>query len=174
MVPAMVEPVHPVIVRYRPMVMEDVEEVHRLDVQSFSLPWPERSFRYELTQNRNAMCWVAEAETADAHRVIAGMIVVWLIVDEVHIGTVAVNIDFRRLGIGRQLVARSLLSGAIKGARIGFLEVRRSNLAAQALYLQMGFEVVGERRRYYHDNNEDALLMTLNNLDQATLQSWIK
>lgn len=169
----MVEPFLPVKVRYRPMALEDVEAVHRLDEQSFSLPWPERSFRYELTQNPNAMCWVAEGATAEASRVIAGMIVVWLIVDEVHIGTVAVDSAYRRQGIGRQLVARSLLAGALKGARTGFLEVRRSNLAAQALYLQMGFEIVGERRRYYHDNNEDALLMTLNNLDQVALRSWI-
>lgn len=174
MVHVIVEPIHPFKVSYRPMALEDVEVVHRLDEQSFNLPWPERSFRYELTQNPNAMCWVAEVETAEATRVIAGMVVVWLIVDEVHIGTVAVNSAYRRQGIGRQLVARSLLAGALKGARMGFLEVRRGNLAAQTLYLQMGFEMVGERRRYYHDNDEDALLMTLNNLDQVTLRTWIK
>jgi len=120
------------------------------------------------------MCWVAQVEGADAGQTIAGMIVVWLIVDEVHIGTLAVNSNYRRQGIGRQLVARTLLAGLLKGARTAFLEVRRGNMAAQSLYLQMGFEIVGERRRYYHDNNEDALLMTLNNLDQVRLRSWIK
>ena len=49
------------------------------------------------------------------------------------------------------------------------LEVRTSNLAAQGLYKQFGFEVVHRRRRYYVDNKEDALLMNLEHLDE-----WIR
>jgi ribosomal-protein-alanine N-acetyltransferase len=40
------------------------------------------------------------------------------------------------------------------------LEVRRSNEAAIALYRKYGFVQVGERRRYYDDNREDALIYT--------------
>lgn len=164
----------PVKVHYRSMTLEDVEEVHQLDLLSFNLPWPERSYRYEITQNPNAMAWVALVSAADGRPVTAGMIVVWLIVDEVHIGTIAVHPDYRRRGIGRQLVARALLACVHKGAKSAFLEVRRGNLAAQTLYQQMGFAVVGERRRYYHDNNEDALLMTLDQIDLHALRSLIK
>jgi ribosomal-protein-alanine N-acetyltransferase len=160
-------------VRYRPMNLVDVGDVHRLDELSFSLPWPERSFRYEVTQNEQAVAWVCEIVLED-HRVIAGMIVAWLVIDEVHIGTIAVHPEHRRLGIGRQLVARVLAICVARGARTAYLEVRRSNLPAQALYLQMGFEIVGVRRRYYHDNNEDALLMTLDHLDRVNLQELIK
>ena len=47
------------------------------------------------------------------------------------------------------------------GAHLVTLEVRMSNRAAQKLYAKLGFVEVGERRRYYNDNGEDALLMTL-------------
>ncbi len=170
----MVENPLPVKVHYRPMTLDDVEEVHQLDLLSFSLPWPERSYRYEVTQNPNAVTLVAEANGAEGRPVIAGMVVTWLIVDEVHIGTIAVHPDFRRQGIGRQLVVRILLACIPMGAKTAFLEVRRGNLAAQALYQQLGFTVVGERRRYYHDNNEDALLMTLNHIDPIALRSLVK
>ena len=125
------------------------------------------------TQNPNSLNLVAEADFGAGKKAIAGMIVVWVIVDEAHIGTVAVDAAYRRQGIGRQLVTRALLASLERGARQAYLEVRRGNLAAQALYLQLGFEVVGERRRYYHDNHEDALLMTLNRLDQISLSAWV-
>ena len=57
-----------------------------------------------------------------------------------------------------------------RGAQVATLEVRESNEAAIALYEKLGFEVVGSRDGYYRDNNEDAILMTLNgisSLDQA-------
>lgn len=158
---------------YRAMTLEDILQVHQLDQRSFSLPWPERSYKYEITQNPNAITMVAEAVFADGRRLIVGMIVSWLIVDEIHIGTVAVDAAFRRHGIGRQLVARTLLAGAAQGGSLAYLEVRRSNQGAQALYVQMGFEMAGERRGYYHDNREDALLMTLSHLNQATLAGWV-
>ncbi len=166
-------PPRPFKINYRPMTVEDIPQVHQLDQRSFSLPWPERSFLYEITQNTNAITLVAEAVYENGQRLIVGMIVVWLIVDEIHIGTVAVEAGFRRMGVGRQLVARTLLAGAARGGSMAFLEVRRSNLGAQALYQQMGFEMAGERRRYYHDNQEDALLMTLNRLNQAILSRWV-
>ena len=49
-------------------------------------PEPERSFRYELTQNPSVLSWVVEVEQAERNRVIVAMIVTWFIVDEVHLG----------------------------------------------------------------------------------------
>ena len=40
------------------------------------------------------------------------------------------------------------------------LEVRKSNIAAQELYKKYGFDIIGERKRYYSDNGEDAWIMT--------------
>lgn len=156
----------------RRMSLEDVSQVHALDKLSFTMPWPERSFRYDLTENRNSALWVAEAVAGDMRRVIA-MIVIWLIVDEVHIGTLAVHPDYRRKGIARRLLAQALLDGILRGMLTALLEVRRSNEPALALYRQFGFEVVSVRPRYYRDNNEDALLMTLGHLDSEKLRSLL-
>ncbi len=140
----------------RPMRLTDLEAVVTLDRLSFTLPWSERSFRYELTENPAARAWVAEKEEQ-----VVGMLLLWLIVDEVHIATLAVHPEHRQQGIARRLLLQALRSAWEEGARQAFLEVRVSNLAAQHLYRQLGFEVSGRRARYYRDNNEDALLMTL-------------
>jgi len=92
------------------------------------------------------------------------MTVIWVILDEAHVATIATHPDHRGYGIGKRLLAYGLLEAYKRGARIAYLEVRRSNVIAQNLYYKFGFEVVGERLRYYKDNNEDAVLMTLHQI----------
>jgi ribosomal-protein-alanine N-acetyltransferase len=144
----------------RRMRLEDVPAVHEIDMLSFSLPWSERSFRYEVTQNPISRGWVVEAEGR-----IAAMLVLWLVVDEAHIATIAVHPDFRRQGIGEQILLSALRSAKDEGAQRAFLEVRAGNAAAQAMYKKYGFTITGVRPRYYKNNNEDAFLMDLDNLD---------
>lgn len=144
----------------RRMTLEDVPAVHEIDSLSFSLPWPERSFRFEVSENPASRGWVAEVDG----RVVA-MLVLWLTVDEAHIATIATHPDFRQQGIGERLMIAALQSARREGARTAFLEVRASNLAAQNLYRKYGFVVSGCRPGYYKDNQEDALLMTLEDLD---------
>ena len=105
---------------------------------------------------------------------LAGMIATWFIIDEVHVANIAVHPDYRRLGIGRKLLAHALLHSAYKGANTAMLEVRRSNQGAQALYAQFGFTEVGVRVHYYRDNNEDALLMNLEPIDVEKIQALEK
>lgn len=146
--------------RIRKMTLDDLNQVVEIDRASFSLPWPERSFRFELTDNPAARCWVSEAEDG---RVIA-MLVLWLIVDEAHIATIATAPEYRRRGIAEQLMVYALKSAMDEGAKSAFLEVRESNMAAQAMYRKYGFVETGRRPHYYKDNDEDALLMTLEHL----------
>lgn len=143
----------------RKMVVEDVPAVHAIDVSSFALPWPERSLRFEVTDNLAARCWAAELGGR-----LVGMLVLWMILDEAHIATVATHSEFRRQGIANQLLVAALESAYAEGARSALLEVRAGNLVAQEMYLKLGFKVVGRRERYYKDNNEDAVLMTLSQL----------
>jgi [ribosomal protein S18]-alanine N-acetyltransferase len=154
----------------RPMRLEDVEQVHDIDVLSFSLPWTERSYRFELTENPAAALFVAEISDADGKAQVVGMISTWFIIDEVHIATIAIHPDYRRRGIGRRLLAHGMLHSAYKGANTAMLEVRRSNLGAQDLYRQFGFVEIGIRAHYYQDNNEDALLLNLEPIDVETLR----
>src|SRR5512142_427953 len=148
----------------RKMALEDIPAVVELDQKSFSLPWPERSFRFEVTENPASHCWVAEEDGK-----VVGMIVVWLIVDEAHVATIATHPDFRRQGIAKRLLSHALLRLIDEGARSSFLEVRESNLAAQEMYRKFGYEETGRRRRYYSDNDEDAILMDLSLLKPERL-----
>src|SRR5690242_1802134 len=141
---------------FRKMTVEDIPAVVELDQRSFSLPWPERSFRFELNDNPASRCWVADLDGK-----VVGMIVVWLIMDEAHVATLATHPDFRRRGIGKGLLAHCLRHLIDDGARSSFLEVRESNLAAQDMYRKFGYQATGRRRRYYRDNDEDAILMNL-------------
>ncbi len=151
----------------RRMTLEDVPAVHMIDQTSFSLPWPERSFRYEIEENPVSRCWVA----VDRGQ-IAAMLVLWLIEDEAHIATIATHPEFRRQGIGEQLMLTALEAARAEGATHAFLEVRAGNLPAQSMYKKYGFIQDGIRQRYYKDNNEDAVLMSLD--DISALPSQIK
>jgi len=95
------------------------------------------------------------------------MIVSWMILDELHIATFATHGEHRRRGIGRLLLKSALDEARVDGARRAFLEVRESNSAAQAMYEGFGFKITGRRPRYYRDNDEDAILMTLEPLEAA-------
>jgi len=143
----------------RPMEAEDLPEVLRIDRLSFPTPWPERTYRYEIAENPSAHLYVAEVIEDGRNRVI-GYVGYWLIVDEMHISTLAVDPAYRRKGIAEGLLRAALERAADNGAELATLEVRVSNDAALELYRKHAFEVVGRRPRYYRDNGEDALLMT--------------
>lgn len=136
------------------MTLDDVDGVQVVERASFPLPWPANAFRHELTQNRNARYVVAR----DGERIVAyaGL---WLMVDEAHITTFAVLPEVRRRRIGERLLQRLFEIAQEMKAEWLTLEVRASNLAAQRLYEKYGFRRAGVRRRYYSDNNEDALIM---------------
>lgn len=149
----------------RRMALEDIPVVVQLDQISFSLPWPERSFRFELTDNPASRCWVAEADGR-----VVGMIVIWIFVGEAHIATIATHPDYRRQGIARKLLTYTLQSAMREGAQSSFLEVRESNVAAQEMYRKFGYVEVGRRKRYYRDNDEDAILMNLERINADRLR----
>jgi ribosomal-protein-alanine N-acetyltransferase len=156
-------------IELRPMTLEDLEQVAAIDRASFPTPWPKDAFLYEIKRQRDAICWVAEIYEPDAEKTLVASIVIWLIVDEAHVGTLAVKPGYRRHRIAQKLLASSLIEAYQHGARRAMLEVRETNRAAQNLYQKFGFEAVGLRRGYYTDTHEDAILMTLEMLDPQQL-----
>jgi len=156
-------------IQYRPMTLDDLTQVQALDREIFPDPWPSDAFHYELVENNHSVCWIAEQNEPDDTKSIIGFVVVWLILDEAHIGTLAVKPLYKGHGIGRGLLAHALLDSCTKGAEKSLLEVRASNTDAQRLYFGMGYEVVGMRPAYYPDNHEDALLLTLEKLNSEKL-----
>ncbi len=160
--------------QFRPMKLEDVPRVHEIDLLSFSLPWPEKSYVFELTENTTTLAIVAEIQLHEAAPLVIGMAVVWIVIDEGHIATIAIHPDFRGQGHGKRLLAETLRKAIRRGISLATLEVREHNLPAQQLYLKFGFRVVGRRAHYYKDNNEDAVLMTVDKLGKQYLDQLSK
>lgn len=92
----------------------------------------------------------------------AGM---WMYVDEAHVATIATHPGVRGRGIGKRILLNLLREAQRRHAVTVTLEVRVSNIVAQNMYRKYGFEEVGRRKAYYHDNREDALLMTITNFE---------
>jgi ribosomal-protein-alanine N-acetyltransferase len=90
---------------------------------------------------------------------IVGFAGLWLMVDEAHVTTIAVHPERRHHGIGELMLAALIEHAYDIGAHMVTLEVRVSNAVAQNLYRKYGFREAGIRRRYYSDNDEDALIM---------------
>jgi ribosomal-protein-alanine N-acetyltransferase len=170
------------------MTLADIPAVFAIDRLSFALPWSENAYRTELLHNQNSHFIVALASPEDggrrpapargwlarlmgraapaapaeaAPRQVVGYGGFWYIVDEAHISTIAAHPEWRGRGVGERLLAAMLERALDLGAVLSTLEVRVSNERAQNLYRKHGFEVVGRRKRYYRDNGEDALLMTV-------------
>ncbi|MBI4277553.1 MAG: ribosomal protein S18-alanine N-acetyltransferase [Armatimonadetes bacterium] len=147
------------------MRMDHVPRVLTIERQSFPMPWPRDAYQHELKKNRLAAYLVAK--TGEAVVGYAGM---WLMLEEAHITTIAVDPDWRGQRIGEQLLVALFEEAMRRGARWMTLEVRRSNLVAQSLYRKYGFREVGARKGYYSDNQEDALIMWTGNLREPAFQ----
>jgi len=154
------------------MILEDIPQVHEIDVLSFALPWPEKSYQFELVENPATLALVAELVPSAAKPRVIGMAVVWIVVDEAHIATIAIHPEFQGFGYGKSLLAEALVQAIQRGAILATLEVRENNLLAQQMYIKFGFTIVGRRFHYYKDNNEDAVLMTNDKLGLHYL-AWL-
>jgi [ribosomal protein S18]-alanine N-acetyltransferase len=159
----------PVRIVIEAMRLEDLDAVQRIEEASFSTPWPPNAYRSELMTNRLASYLVARA--GDTIVAYGGM---WLMVDEAHITTFAVHPAWRRQKLGERLLLAFLDLARDRHAREATLEVRLSNVAARRLYEKYGFRPVGLRPRYYSDNNEDALIMTTDPLDDPDMRARIE
>ena len=139
---------------------EDLDAVAALEATTFTNPWTREMLERELQQSDVARVYVARLP----ERRVAAFCACWLVYDELHINTIAVDSNFRRRGLATALIVHILDDAAAQGATHAYLEVRRSNLPAQALYESLGFTVAGVRRNYYTSPEEDALVLTRSTL----------
>ena len=141
------------------MVAADVPEVVRIERASFNTTWPSDAFYNELTTNKMAHYFVGRVN---------GEIVayggIWVIFEDSHVTTIAVDPRFRGKRYGEVLLLRLIEEAIERSAAWMTLEVRESNVGAQQLYRKYGFTTVTTRRGYYSDNNENALVMWAGNL----------
>ncbi len=133
------------------MQTTDLPEALRLDTECLSRPWSVGVWREELQSpySKYFAIW-------DEGRIVA-QIGVKIILNEMHVMTLAVHPDYRRQGYARALVNTVLQDNP--QARSLYLEVRKGNVAARSLYESLGFGSTAQRPGYYGD--EDAILMTL-------------
>ena len=137
----------------RPLVYGDLPSVLAIERRSFQTPWSLAMFVLELSKPSGICLCVTSGDGIAAYLVCSRYADVW------HLMNIAVEPEHRRRGLATVLMER-LFEQAGDDARFT-LEVRTSNRAAIAMYERFGFRPSGHRRRYYHDNGEDALVMWL-------------
>jgi ribosomal-protein-alanine N-acetyltransferase len=151
------------------MTLDDLPAVHAIERASFAVPWPDDAYRNEIRTNRLASYVVARLGDE-----VVGFAGIWVMVDEAHVTTFAVDPRFRRRGVGERLLLALLDLSVQRLAREATLEVRLSNLPARKLYEKYGFRPVGIRPRYYSDNGEDALIMTTEALSSPAVRERVE
>jgi len=187
----------------RPIKDQDILELNQIDKEAFPTMWPATNFKREMENimahymvlvdediSRGASpkispnIWKrlwdcirrdsnAAGTLADNPKVI-GYSAIWVMAGSAHLVSVAVRDSFRRKGFG-ELLLMSSLKEAIKHKCFEMtLEVRVSNIVAQNLYLKYGFAIKGIRKKYYLDNHEDALIMTLDSIDSPDFPSKLE
>lgn len=132
--------------------IDGIDELNRL---SFSHPWSKALIEQDMS---NPNCFYAVGVEEGKVLGYAGMMV---IADEANVTNVATHPDRRREGIGKKLLSKLIEICIENKFLLITLEVRKSNEAAIALYKNLGFEIEGERKNYYSDNGENALIMTI-------------
>jgi len=147
------EPEAPGIV-IRPMRIEDVDEVSLMERLIFPSPWPRQAFVDEIREGPGSFSLVARQD-----RTLAGYLVAWFVLDEAHLGNLAVNPELRRRHIAKELMKSLIREADGRTVERMTLEVRVSNAGAIRLYRNFGFRAVSMRRGYYVDNREDAFVM---------------
>jgi ribosomal-protein-alanine N-acetyltransferase len=139
----------------------DLAHVMAIERRSFPAPWSLAMFVLELSKPSSICLGALSEGDLIGYLVCSRYHTVW------HLMNVAVDDRYRRLGVATALIQRLLLDTKRKGDRYT-LEVRVSNREAISMYESFGFRSAGLRRRYYHDNNEDALIMWRTALEAAS------
>ena len=142
--------------RLRPMAPADLASVAELERDSYVFPWSDQIFSDCLRVGYH--CVVVDTVAG-----VGGYAVLSMGAGEAHVLNLCIGERLRRRGIGRTLLLSVLCHARDRGIRDAFLEVRRSNKTAIALYHGLGFECIGQRRGYYQaqEGREDALVYRL-------------
>lgn len=131
-----------------------LRRVLSIEARVYPRPWSASLFLSELSQKATRSYVVAKHAGE-----VVGYIGMMYTADEAHVTNIAVDPDFHGCKIGTRLLHASMIEAIARGARTLSLEVRVSNVVARAMYEKFGFSVVGRRKGYYIETNEDAYIM---------------
>jgi ribosomal-protein-alanine N-acetyltransferase len=146
-----IKPVVQIHIRW--MIRRDMHEVRKIEAESFEFPWSEEEFVRCLRQ-RNCIGMVAEHEDR-----VVGFMIYELHKTRLHILNFAVARQFRRLGIGGQMIEKLVAKLSHQRRSRLILEVRESNLPAQLFFKEAGFRAISILHDYYEDTTEAAYVM---------------
>jgi ribosomal-protein-alanine N-acetyltransferase len=133
----------------------ELEAVVDLEARCFTNPWTREMLVRELRQSDVAHVFVLRL----ADETVAAFCSCWIVADELHINTIAVDHAHRRQGLGTELLRHVLADAAARGVVRATLEVRASNEPARLLYERLGFTLSAIRSRYYTQPEDDALIL---------------
>ncbi len=136
------------------MTSAHIDGVCKIEEACFSHPWSRQSVESELGNENSVFIVAVEGEK------VIGYIGMSVVIDEGYIFNVAVDEAFRKKGVGTALINELVTYGKKNDLCFITLEVREGNQAAISLYSDFGFIKVGERKNYYSDPAENAILMT--------------
>ena len=132
----------------------DLTAINAIERAAFTDPWPASAFKEALASEH--LYFSVGVDPAGA---VVGYVVGWFAGGEGEIANIAVACEARGQGIGGQLLDEALTAARATGSEVVHLEVRESNVAAQALYASRRFGPVGRRRAYYRTPVEDAIVL---------------
>ena len=136
------------------MTSGHLDDVYIIETECFSHPWSKQSLEEELN-NETSLFLVAKEENE-----VIGYIGMSIVIDEGYIFNVAVRENHRNKGVATALINELVTYGKKNNFSFITLEVRESNLPAISLYSKFGFIKAGERKDYYSNPKENAILMT--------------
>ena len=140
--------------RIEKMTSVHLDDVYIIETECFSHPWSKQSLEEELN-NETSLFLVAKEENE-----VIGYIGMSIVIDEGYIFNVAVRESYRNKGVATALINELVIYGKKNNFSFITLEVRESNLPAISLYSKFGFIKAGERKNYYSNPKENAILMT--------------
>ena len=135
----------------------DLDPIIEIEVASFNNPTTREWYEREL--ERPEVCFIYVLKTPESP--VAAFCAFWRVGDQAHINNLAVRPELRGRGLGSELLSAIIAEARRLGAETLSLEVRRSNVAAQRLYLRAGFREEAVRKSYYTQPVEDALVLSL-------------
>lgn len=139
-------------VSYFELTYDDIAKISQMEKAYFGQPWSEASIAH-YAEEGNTVFVVAKAAGE-----VVGYAAVMCILDEGNLVSIAVEEDYREMGIASELLDIAYDLSHEKGVSSINLEVRQSNEAAISLYEKEGFERVGLRKNFYSNPKEDAIL----------------
>ena len=125
-----------------------------IESRVYPRPWSASLFLSELSQ-RGSRSYIVARHRGE----VVGYAGMMFAASEAHVTNIAVDPDWHGLKIGSRLLLAIVTEAIARGARSISLEVRVSNVNAQAMYEKFGFATTGVRKGYYVETNEDAYVM---------------